>query len=231
MKDMMQMSKRRRVFYCIETNNTRGFTFCVKYLTFLLRALMQSTTSMKLSSRNNEEQILDIRKRVRFEIDMAMVASVGTHFRWTKKLKQKLVACQWRVPMMTDVMEIMPEQHQIFHRVPFSVNYLRVEIEGTEKQRSNLRRSEMEAGEREEVRQSIELLREVVPVGDEACSLKELMGEVMSYVTCLQFQVAALRSLLSSSSSSDSEVSDTGTGTGTDTGTDTTDTDTKYKYM
>lgn len=208
MKEIKQMSKRRRVVYSVEMDDkTRFAAFCVKYLTYLLQALMHGTTSIKLSSGNNEGKNLDIRKKVRLEIDMAMVVSVGTHFKWTKTLKQKLEDCQWRVPIMTGVMEIC-EQRPILlecHHVPISLNYLSVQIRGSEKRRTKLRKSEMEAEEREEVRQCIELLSELVPIGEEELSMKELMGEVVSYVTCLQFQVGALRSLLSSTSNSTSD--------------------------
>lgn len=212
MKGTMQMSKKRRVDYCVvvDDSTARFTTFCVKYLTYLLQALRQSTTGIKLSGGDDEEHDLDMRKRVRLEIDMAMVASVGTHLKWTKTLKQKLDACRWRVPVMADAVE-RPERHPLCvflerQSVPSAANCRSlsrsVEIRGWEmkKRIGKQRKSEVEAEEgeeEEEVGRCMEMLREVVPIGDEACSAEELMGEVLSYVACLQFQVGALRCLLS----------------------------------
>ncbi|KAF3338843.1 hypothetical protein FCM35_KLT16314 [Carex littledalei] len=189
----MAMSKRRRVVFT---------SFYVKYLAYLLPVLMR----IKMSTDRNDEgnQNLDIKKRVRFEIDMAMVVSGGTHFKWTQNLKQKLELnsmCQWnwKVPIITRVIE-MREYQPIYFNVPSSVNYNISSVEM--RRREKKRRIEMEAGEREEMRQCIDLLRELVPIGDnEACSMNELMAEVASYVACLQLQVGALRSLSSCLSS------------------------------
>ncbi|KAJ1700251.1 hypothetical protein LUZ63_000030 [Rhynchospora breviuscula] len=194
MKETMAMIKRRRVF-SVEINSTTRFnSFCVKYLTYLLQALMCSNTSIKLLTDKNGEQNLDIKRRVRFELDMAMVVSVGTHFKWTRTLKQKLgSSCNW-VPIAS------VEQ---CCNVPSSVNCMSVQIRREEKI-AKLRENEMETGERDEViSQCIDVLRELVPTGDEDCSINELIDEVVSYVTCLQFQVGVLRSLLAVTSSCD----------------------------
>ncbi|KAJ4761344.1 Transcription factor/transcription regulator [Rhynchospora pubera] len=190
MKETMPMIKRRRVC-SVEINSTTTFNiFCVKYLAYLLQALMCSNTSIKLLTDKNGEQKLDIKQRVRFQLDMAMVVSVGTHFKWTRTLKQKLgCSCHWE-PITSSVAKMSDEQCKCCN-VPRFVNCISVQIrrEG----------NEMETGERDEVRQCIDVLREMVPTGDEDCSINELIEEVVSYVTCLQFQVGVLRSLLSNS--------------------------------
>lgn len=193
MKEIMAMSKRRRVVFT---------SFYVKYLAYLFPVLMRIKMSTDRNDKRNQN--LDIKKRVRFEIDMAMVVSVGTHFKWTQNLKQKLELnsmCQWnwKVPIITSVIE-MKEHQPIYFNVPNSVNYYYSSVEM--RRREKKRRIEMEAREREEVRQCIDLLRELVPIGDnEECSMNELMGEVASYVACLQLQVGALRCLSSCLSS------------------------------
>ncbi|KAJ3676877.1 hypothetical protein LUZ60_002601 [Juncus effusus] len=187
---MKQMNKRRRV-YSLETDETTSFTtFSLNYIAYLAQALM--CINLSIGKNKDQKDPQDMKRKLRFEIDMAMVVSIGTHFKWAKTLKNKLESSQCMIPT---TLKMNGKQPLILFfpciYVPRTLS-LNLEVKREMEKDAEVARER----EEDEIVRCIFLLRELLPGGNEVFSMNELISEVESYVTCLQFKVQVLKSLV-----------------------------------
>lgn len=203
-----QSSKRRRV-YSLEPSKVVQSLFARNYLNYLVPALMKikakSATSVEDSCRN-----CDVKKNVKYEVDMAMVFS-AQGFAWSEGLKLKLQkdhhvnenvaaantsflksesSTEEGSSRICDQNEIVP--------VDFCANSSSIS-----KSQSKSEMPELEKGlgreDIEDEEEQLKSLRKLVPGGEDICD-EEMVGELESYVRCLQMQVNVLQCLVAETS-------------------------------
>lgn len=193
--DEAPASKRRRVLsFC--PNTVAYTTFSLKYVSFLLPALLKAA---------NADKTVQIEKIVRYEVDMALVLS-ACEFKWSRALKQKLEGskmaknkllsfeCRSQIALGAHFgcLKRSGEHFKTLPVIPRPIVVMKVTRPRKASHRYIKRRV---ARKDKQLAYRIRILRRILPGGGEM-GVFELLSEVQSYLACLQLQVDVLRSLV-----------------------------------
>ncbi|XP_020082577.1 uncharacterized protein LOC109706186 [Ananas comosus] len=213
--DDEQSGKRRRV-YSFRPNDIPRTGFSFKYISYLLPSLLRIAS---IGSCRGDEGKEMKKKIVRFEIDMALVLSVGDDFKWSHALKQKIHGYSTLLSTMIrtypkNMFSFAEKLHRSFpypsvqrmlvdtgNQIIVNPNAKPIKPHVRRSTALRLHKSSVKkwvmSKEKEDVNECLGLLRSIIPGGEEIMCLSELVTEVESYVSCLQFQVEVLRALVS----------------------------------
>ncbi|KAI4335400.1 hypothetical protein L6164_014045 [Bauhinia variegata] len=194
-----QPTKRRRV-YSLEPNKIVQSMFTSKYVNYLVPALRK--IKEKSTSEEDNSPCDDIKTAVKYEVDKAMVFS-AQGFAWSNALKVELQRGTNGSRSTGSIVEIEGNegssrpcyQNEMVSANPSSMSenkklvscskVLTVEI------KENIVKGE---SEKEDISSKLWKLRRLLPGGEEMYD-EEMIGELESYISCLQMQANILQCL------------------------------------
>lgn len=205
----LQTIKRKRV-YSFEPNVILRGDFSHKYIHYLLPTLIKIGKDRTRSKNENEE----IKKIVRFEVDMALVLSANG-FAWSHALKHKLERDVAKSLLQNPTLPptslsllfaYKHNNHALSPLPPLTRPLVQVgskrnhRFEDSDRLKMSVSRHRSNkrtriSGYEEEIGCRLMKLRRILPGGDEM-KASELFSEVESYVVCLELQVSILRTLV-----------------------------------
>ncbi|KAK7303909.1 hypothetical protein RJT34_14827 [Clitoria ternatea] len=197
-----QPAKRRRV-YSLEPNMVVQAAFARNYVNYLVPALVK----IKEKSSSEHSSHCDITNVVKHEVDMAMVFS-AQGFAWSNALSVKLQRdSSVNVGENIKVGEGSSSPSRVcgqnYEMVPMDYNCMsskpslkaKCNKDMIQEKKRCIREEEDEDDDDDEVMNGqLKNLKRLIPGGEDMCN-EQMVGELQSYISCLQMQVNILRCL------------------------------------